>query len=124
MVRYEDRISANRLHNQSWKDSFTTSRNYTYTLAVVHLQLHCSFRMNFNIWFRALFDEKSDAPSLVTRKILIDNPATGQNQREFIIGSFLRRLVLNRMEFGFAIRMIETLFKQSRCTRMIFRGAW
>ena len=105
------------------KDSFTATRDHAHTFAVVDLQLHRRFRMNLDVGFRTLLDQKTDASRLIAGKILIDHASARQYQREFFVGHFVRRVVFNRVKLRFAVRMIEAIFKQARRSRMIFRWA-
>ncbi len=122
VIGNEDRVGSNRPHDQHRKHSIATPRDNPHTLAVVDLQLHRGFRMNLDIRFRTLLDQKTDASRLIAGKILIDDASTGQDQRKLFIRNFLRRIVFNRMKLRFAVRMIKAIFKQTRRTRMIFGG--
>src|SRR5690349_4539394 len=76
--------------------------------------------MDLNIRFRTLLNEKTDAPCLIAGEILIDHAAAREYQREFLIRNFFWRVVFNRMELRFAIRMVEAFLEQSRRTWMLF----
>src|ERR1041384_1347424 len=78
--------------------------------------------MNFDIRFRTLLHEKTDASRLIAGKILINHASTRQYQRIFFVRNFLRWVVFNRVELRFAVRMIEAILKQSRCARVLFGG--
>src|SRR6478672_3097288 len=79
--------------------------------------------MNFDIGLGALLHQKSNSSCLIAGKILIDNASACQNQGKFLVRRFLWRLEFDRMKLRSAIWMIEALFKQTWCTRMIFRWA-
>src|SRR3954471_7974344 len=76
--------------------------------------------MNFHVRFGTLLDQKTDPASLIARQILIDDSAARQDQRKLIIGNFIRRIVFNRVEPGFAVRVIKAIFKKTRRAGMIF----
>ena len=46
--------------------------------------------MNFDIRLRALFDQESDAPSLVAGEILIDDASARENQWKLFVRNFIR----------------------------------
>src|SRR3989442_16033300 len=79
MIRYEDRVGANRADDQHRKDSFAAARDDAHALAIINLQFHRSFRMNFDVRFGALLNQKTNAPSLIAGKILIDDAPAGEN---------------------------------------------
>src|SRR6185312_1485870 len=111
MIRNEDRIFPNCFDDQCGKDSVAAARDYANTLAVVDLQFHCSFRMNLDVWLRTLLYQKTNAPRLISRQVLIDHSAARQNQRILIVGNLLWRFVSHGMKSGPTIRMIKALFK-------------
>src|SRR4029079_3308146 len=76
--------------------------------------------MDLDVRFGASLPQKTNASRLVPGKILIDHASTGQDQREFVIRNLVRRVVFNRMKLRLTVRMIEAIFKQTRCARMIF----
>src|SRR5689334_16635084 len=79
--------------------------------------------MNLDVRLGTLFNQKPDAPRLITGKILINHATARQDQWKLVVRCFLRRLKLDRMKLRFSVGMIETLFKQTRRARMIFRRA-
>src|SRR5712691_7375419 len=121
MIGNEDRVLADRLNNQRRKYAITTPRDNSHTLTIVDFQLHRCLWMNLDVRLGTLLDEKSDTSRLIAGEILIDNASASQNQRKLSIGCFLGRLVINRVKLSFTIRMIETLFEQTRRTWMILR---
>src|SRR5689334_14655088 len=77
--------------------------------------------MDLDVRLRTLLDEKTDAPCLIAGKILLDHAAAREYQRKLFVGTFLRWVVLKRVETRLAVRMIKALFKQTRRSRMVLR---
>src|SRR5215216_6334977 len=77
--------------------------------------------MYFNIRFGALLNQKTYSPCLIPGKILVNDTTTRQDQREFLIWNFLRRVELNCMKLRLAVGMIKAVFEQSGSTRMVLR---
>src|SRR5689334_13092705 len=100
MIRNKDRILTNCLYDQCRENAISTTRHNSHPLAVVDLQLHRSFRMNLDVWLGALFNQKTDAPRLIAREILIDNATTRQDQWILVIRSLLWRFKVNSMKLG------------------------
>src|SRR5436190_11833734 len=123
VIRDEDRVWSNCPHHQHRKNSITTTRDHSYTFAIIYLQLHRRFGMNFDIGFRALLDQESYATCLVAGEILIDNASARENQWKLFVGYFIGWVVFNRVKLRFAVGMVEAIFKQSRRAWMIFSRA-
>src|SRR5688500_439416 len=76
VIRDEDRVGSDRFDDQRGKDTLTPTRNYLDSLAIVYLKFHCGLRMDLDVGLRALFDEETYPPRLVSREVLINNTST------------------------------------------------
>src|SRR3954468_16646165 len=65
MVGNENRIFANSLDDQCRKDTITTTRDDFHALAIQYVQLFRGCRVDFNVRFRTLLNQKTDAASLI-----------------------------------------------------------
>ena len=79
----------------------------------------------FGVYFMSYIDRTNVAlaKTHLATDVGIGAAAYGFGAGIFFIGYFLRRCILDRVKLRLSIRMIETLFKQTRRTRMIFRRA-
>src|SRR5688500_14861177 len=80
MIGNEDRVWANRAHDERRKNTFAAPGDYAHPLSIVDLEFRRSLRMNLNVGFGTLLDQKADASRLIAGKILIDDTPTGENQ--------------------------------------------
>src|SRR5439155_26758693 len=65
VIRNEDRVRANRADDEHRKGSFASARCDSHALAIIDLQFHRSLRMNFDVWFGTLLNQKTNASSLI-----------------------------------------------------------
>src|SRR3982750_4777924 len=63
VIGNENRILANSLDDQCWKNAITTTRDDFHALTITYIQLLRRCRVDFNIRFRTLLNQKPDASS-------------------------------------------------------------
>src|ERR1043165_363673 len=79
--------------------------------------------MYLDVWLRTLLDQENDASRLITRKILVDNAATRQDQRILFVGHFVWRTIFKRMKLRLTVGVIKPFLKEARRARVIFARA-
>ena len=107
MIWNENRIGPNRGYHHCSQCKCSSPGFNRGQIAISNAETLGKARVHLDPGFRILIDERTDAASLGSGKILAHDTAGSEYDRVFIVYVFRRRRVSRNVESGLAVRKIE-----------------